>query len=143
MTTPLKLDDAQRRTLGLILDILIPSALGMPSAREADVHTRWIDEALRLRPDLGDDLVVALESLNGIEADSLREMLRAFASSHPGEFASLGTLIAGAYYMDDRARAALGYPGQESRSLRDETDSYVDMLERVVERGEIYRQASH
>ena len=138
------LTEAQRGLLARILDVLIPSAAGMPSATEVDVHSRWIDEALRLRPDLRPDLDTALELIAKASGatQSVESAVCAFAETQRVRFAGLGTLIAGAYYMDDRARTALGYPGQEARALTDETDTYLEMLERVVERGPIYRDVS-
>ncbi|GAA2088756.1 hypothetical protein IDH50_17310 [Aeromicrobium tamlense] len=143
MTTPIgmsptALNTAQRETLVRVLDVLIPAAAGMPSGAEVGVADRWIDEALRLRPDLRDDLLHALETLEPIDA-GLEDALRAYAKQHPEAFVAVGVLVSGAYYMDDRARLALGYPGQEDRRLVDDTGDYLDMLERVVERGPIFR----
>lgn len=134
----LRLTQDERNDLANILDVLIPAAAGLPAAADVEVHTRWIDEALRLRPDLRPALDAAVAAVAGKPAP-YEDAVRAFAEAEPDSFAGLGTLIAGGYYMDARVREALGYPGQEDRPLTDETDSYMDMLERVVERGQVYR----
>lgn len=133
----LELTQAQRSRYAQLADVLVPAAHGMPSASEADVHTRWIDEALRLRPDLRPLLDRALQPDNEGMAplDALLEMARTRADA----FTALGALTVGAYYMDDRVRQAMGYPGQEDRPLVDDSGEYLDMLERVAERGPIYR----
>jgi hypothetical protein len=136
--SPTALNAPQRATLVRVLDVLIPAAAGMPSGTEVGVADRWIDEALRLRPDLRDDLVHVLETLGPV-GPKFDEALRDYAKQHPEAFVAVGVLVSGAYYMDDRARTALGYPGQEDRRLVDDTGDYIDMLERVVERGSIYR----
>ncbi|MET0766907.1 MAG: hypothetical protein ABWY50_04620 [Aeromicrobium sp.] len=136
--SPTALNEAQRAALSHVLDAMIPAAAGMPSATEVDVADRWIDEALRLRPDLSDHHVQLLEVAGPVGGD-VESVLRDYAKAHPEAFTAVGVLVAGAYYMDDRARAALGYPGQEDRRLVDDTGEYLDLLERVVERGPIFR----
>lgn len=128
----------ERSRLAEILKILIPGGEGMPSAVGCGVHNRWIDEALRVRPELRGDLDEVLATTSA-EAEPVETGLRSFAETRPDAFARFGSLLAGAYYMDDDVRRALGYPGQEARALTDETDSYLELLERVVERGDVYR----
>ena len=48
----MSLSDAHRAQLAAIADQLIPAGSGMPSASEADVHGRFLDEVLAARPDL-------------------------------------------------------------------------------------------
>ena len=48
----IQLSGEDRAAYARLADVLIPAAEGMPSASEVDVHTRWVDQALRLRPDL-------------------------------------------------------------------------------------------
>jgi hypothetical protein len=133
----LPLSGNQREVYGRIADVLICESDGMPSATQADVHTRWIDEALRLRPDLRGALDAAIEMVR--EADDVRSAVERIATLHRVLFEGIGTLTAGSYYMDDRVRALMGYPGQEARRLVDDTDQYLDQLERVVDRGPLYR----
>lgn len=128
----------ERSSLAEILAILIPGGEGMPGAVDCGVHNRWVDEALRVRPELRRDLDEVLTA-TAAAVPSVEARLQAFAETRPDAFARFGSLIAGAYYMDDDVRRALGYPGQEARALTDETEAYLHLLERVVERGEIYR----
>lgn len=134
---PTALSTDQRAALDTVLDVLIPAGSGMPAASDVEVSTRWIDEALRLRPDLRGHLDACLAAVR--DATDAEPALRTFAEQSPEAFAAVGVLISGAYYMDDRSRAALGYPGQEERRLIDDLDQYAEMLERVIDRGPIYR----
>jgi hypothetical protein len=131
------LSRADREVYGRIADELIPAAPDMPSASQAEVPSRWIDEALRIRPDLMDDLRAAIEVGFGIEAAEAVALLHA---KHPAVFDSIGTLTAGAYFLNPEVRRLIGYPGQVPVPIRDDVDSYIDMLANVVERGQIYRE---
>jgi hypothetical protein len=133
----MQLSGEDRAAYARLADVLIPAAEGMPSASEVDVHTRWVDQALRLRPDLRPFLMAAIAA--AMDGGAPREVVVQLAEQHPEVFAALGQLTAGAYYMDDRVREAMGYPGQEARQLIDDTGEYLEMLERVVERGPIHR----
>lgn len=133
-----RLTDEQRSKYGLIADVLIPEAAGMPSATQVGVHTRYIDDALRLRPDLLPALLDALSSLEA--AGEPRAALLALGASSQTSFDAVGMLTAGSYYMDDHVRELIRYPGQEARALVDDTDTYLEMLANVVERGPIYRR---
>jgi len=130
------LTSQQRDRLALIADVLIPSAEGMPSASEADVPTTWIDQALGYRPDLADALAAALEAAGDLAADEAVEHLN---SAHIPAFEALGTLVAGAYFLNPQIRELIGYPGQVASVPRDDTDTYVDLLMNVMERGQVYR----
>lgn len=131
------LSDADRQVYASLADLLIPSAEGMPSASEADVPTKWIDEALRFRPDLARGLRNALDVASGRDPV---EVLAFMNSRHPEAFEALGTLTAGAYFLNPETRRMVGYPGQVAIPIRDDIDGYIDMLARVVERGEIFRE---
>lgn len=68
--------------------------------------------------------------------------LRSLARSRPGLFASLSTILAGAYLMVPEVRAAVGYPGQGHHpaaptQIGDELSGGI--LDRVIDRGPIYR----
>lgn len=140
MNTTQYLTIRQRDVLGEIVDELLPAAYGMPSAREVDVHNQWIDEALRLRPDQRPGLIECIDSVDRQKGSlGIRGALTEFAAEHTESFGAAGNLIKGAYFMTDGARQAVGYPGQEARQLTDETNNYVEMLERVVNRGPMYR----
>lgn len=134
----LMLSDSQRAVYAGLADILIPSAEGMPSASEADVPTRWIDEALRHRPDLVEALMAAIDAATGKEAQEAVEYLN---KEHIPAFEAMGTLTAGAYFLNPQVKQLIGYPGQVPTLVREDMDTYADLLENVLERGQIYREA--
>jgi hypothetical protein len=131
------LDADERRRLAALADVLIPAAHGMPSASQVGVADRWVDDTLRLRPELRQVLRRALDGLPA-GADPRATLVR-LASDDTEAFEVLGTVVAGSYYMAPEVRTSLGYPGQEARPLVDDTPQYLDMLERVVDRGPVYR----
>lgn len=130
------LTNEERNRFAEIADVLIPHAEGMPSASEADVVTRWIDDALGYRPDLVDLFHEALALGAGLEAAEAVELLNAH---HSAAFEALGTLTAGSYFLNPDIRTLIGYPGQLPTLPRNDVDTYVDLLEHVAERGQIYR----
>lgn len=128
----------QRARFASLADVLIPDAEGMPSASQADVHTRWIDDALRYRPDLADALIAALDAAGDLPGPDAVELLN---RQHIPAFEALGTLTAGAYFLSPEVRELIGYPGQVPTPAKDDTDTYIDLLENVVNRGQVYRDA--
>jgi hypothetical protein len=139
MTETGALDDAQRATLAGLADELVPSALGMPAASEVDVHVKWIDRALKARPDLVPVLIRVLDAAAGEEP---AEALRRLNEEDPDGVGALGTLVTGAYYLHPKVRKLIGYPGQkENPALPDEAEHYLGggILDPVIARGPIYR----
>ena len=132
------LTDDDRRTYAGIADILIPEAEGMPSASQAGVPDRYLDEALGYRPDLQDALQQTLDAARGLAAADAVELLNA---EHIPAFEALGTLTAGAYFLNPEVRERIGYPGQVPTPPKDDTDTYLHLLENVMERGQVYRDA--
>ena len=130
------LSESERDVYAGIADILIPDAEGMPSASQAEVHTRWVDEALRHRPDLGERFRGALSVAAGHPPADAVELLN---SDHIPAFEALGTLTAGAYFLNPRIRDLLGYPGQTPTVARPDTEQYEELLFNVLERGQVYR----
>ena len=131
------LTSGERSTYAAIADELIPNGEGMPSASDADVPTRWVEDALRYRPDLLPPLREALAIVDGLAARYAVELLHA---QHVPLFDAVGTLTAGAYFLNPEIKSAIGYPGQVSTPLRDDSDEYLELLANVVERGPIYRE---
>ena len=119
-----------------LADTLIPSAEGMPSASEADVPTVWLERALVFRPDLWQDLRTAIELSRGRNAN---EALTLLSHENVAAFNALSTLTAGAYFLNRKVRALIEYPGQQPQPVTDDVDTYVDLLEHVIDRGPIYR----
>ena len=128
----------QRERFASLADVLIPAAEGMPSASQADVPTQWLDDAIRYRPDLVPGLEEALEAAGELPAE---EAVEALNRDHIPAFEALGTLTAGAYFLNPDVRDLIGYPGQVPTPPKDDTDTYFDLLEHVLERGQIYRDA--
>ena len=133
---PALLSEDDQHVYAVLADLLIPEADGMPSASQTDVPSRWIHEALRFRPDLAVPLRRALDLARGQDAGGVLAVVN---SRDPEAFEALGTLTAGAYFLNPETRRLVGYPGQVPVAIRDDVDDYIDMLARVVERGEIYR----
>lgn len=133
------LSQEERHLYALLADLLIPHAEGMPAASAVDVPTRWIDEALKFRPDLAAPLKRALRLARVHQA---ADVLARINGHDPEAFEALGTLTAGAYFLNPQTRTLVGYPGQVAVPIRDDIDSYIEMLASVYERGEIYRKIS-
>ena len=131
------LTDDDRQLFSSIADILIPDAEGMPSATQAAVPERYLDEALGYRPDLADGLRAALDAARGMEPQDAVEHLN---TEHIPAFEALGTLLAGAYFLNPDVRDLIGYPGQVPTPPKDDLESYVDLLENVLNRGQVYRE---
>jgi len=130
------LTDEERQRFASLADVLIPSEEGMPSASEAGVPDRWLTDALGYRPDLEPGLQDALDVSGDLPPEAAIDLLN---TAHISAFEALGTLAAGAYFLNPDVRELIGYPGQVPTLPRDDTDSYIDLLENVVERGQIYR----
>ena len=130
------LTEDQKKIYSKMADVLIPSAEGMPSASEADVPTKWIDDALRYRPDLEPSLLRAL--VFGAKYDA-KESVEALNAEDVEAFDALGVLTSGAYFLNPTVKKLIGYPGQIPSPANDDVDLYIEMLTKVVERGPIYR----
>jgi hypothetical protein len=70
------ISDAHRAQLAAIADQLIPAGSGMPSASEADVQGRFLDEVLAARPDLAAPLEAVLEGVAGLAPGAAIAQLR-------------------------------------------------------------------
>lgn len=132
-----KLSSEEVVLLDRVADVLIPEFDGYPSASSAGVGLHWIHVALRLRPETMVSLRHVLEQMAGSEDIAL--LLRDVGRRDPEIFSAFANLVAGAYLMSPVARAAIGYPGQEARPLTSDVEDSIDLLERVVERGNIFR----
>ncbi len=130
------LTDEQRRIYATMADFLIPNAEGMPSASQADVPTKWIDDALRYRPDLEAGLLRAIEA--GANADPA-EAIETLNANDTEAFDALGVLTSGSYFLNPTVKDLIGYPGQVPAPAPDDVDAYSEMLMEVVDRGPVYR----
>lgn len=94
--TSLPLTDAERQTLAVIADRLIPASATMPAASEVGVDQQLIDRVIDVRPD---QLERVHAGLAIAEHDPVKaERILAYA-------------IAGAYYLAPQVRAALDLDG--------------------------------
>jgi hypothetical protein len=125
------LDTDQRRTFAALADVLIPAYESMPSATSAGVPEGLLDQALRYRPDLVAPLTDAIASCTGKDPVAALDEL---AAGSPDEFQALTLVTAGAYFQSAQVKAALAYQ-PPPRAVNDDTDTYVDMLVAVVDRG--------
>jgi hypothetical protein len=132
--------DADRRALVAALgDVLIPSGDGMPSASEAGVAERWLDEVLALRPDFGPPLIAVLDGVKGIDPADAVAKLR---SDDPAGFGVLAEVVAGGYFLNPDVRSAIGYPGQQAVPIvAEQPPDYEQegLIASVIARGPIYR----
>jgi len=85
-------DSKRRSLLAALADVLIPSGDGMPSASEAGVAGRWLDEVLKLRPDFGSPLSDVLDGVRGAEPAAAVARLR---TDDPAGFGVLAELQIG------------------------------------------------
>jgi len=92
-----RFDPGRRAVLEAVANLLIPSGDGMPSATEAGVAGRWLDEVLRLRPDFGPPLAAVLDGLMGADPAAALEGLR---SADPAGFGVLAEVVAGGYFLN-------------------------------------------
>jgi hypothetical protein len=128
------LDTPARDRLAALADALIPGSGDFPSASVAGVPTELIDRALAFRPDLAAALDraldLAVDGAGGLDAEAALDLL---STQHTAEFEALSTLVSGAYLLNRQVQQALGYR-PAPRQANDDVDSYIDLLEVVVER---------
>jgi hypothetical protein len=134
-----KFDADRREVLAAVADVLIPKGDGNPSASEAGVAARWLDEVLRLRPDFGPPLAAVLDSIKGIDAGAAVARLGA---EDPAGFGILAEVVAGGYFLNPQVRSAIGYPGQQSVPIVHEEPPDFEqdgLIASVIARGRVYR----
>src|SRR5262245_19043035 len=130
-------DANERAVLAGLADVLIPAGEGFPSASEAGVAGEGLDQVLSFRPDLTAGLKKLLASAQGRPAAEFVEKMR---QTDPASFGILAELVPGAYFLNLKVRAKLGYHGQKARPI-DPRPDYLDegLLQSVIDRGTIYR----
>jgi len=125
------LKSEQRELFSALAEALIPASRVMPSATDVGVAGKLIDQALGYRPDLAADFDAAVIACAGMEPELALDHL---AERDPVRFKALTVLSAGAYLLSPLVQAALEY-NPPPRPVGDDTDTYVEMLADVVERG--------
>jgi hypothetical protein len=129
-----------RARLVSLADGLVPEAEGMPAASAVDVHGKQLDLVLTARPDLEEPLVRGLSRAQHVD-DAIAWMEK-LSVEDPEAYEGIATAVIGGYYMHSEVKGRLGYPGQAAREVNvGGFPEYVSegLLERVVERGPIYR----
>ena len=117
-----------RSLFASLADQLIPAGAEMPSASEAEVATAGVDFVLSVQPDLGAPLDEVLALVRGgASVESLA----------PDLFAAFGEIVAGAYYLNPKVAALVGYQGRRAVPMVDDLDDAL--LAPVLSRGPIYR----
>jgi hypothetical protein len=132
-------DAGRRAVLAAVADVLIPKGDGMPSASEAGVAMRWLDEVLRLRPDFGPPLAAVLDRIKGVDPAAAFARVRA---EDPAGFGVLAEVVAGGYFLNPQVRSAIGYPGQQSVAIEHEQPADYEqdgLIASVIARGRVYR----
>lgn len=133
------LSPGQRSLFRALVDVLIPAYGKMPAASAVGVHEALVDDVLKHRPDIRDDLLRALTYAQGKDpTEAANDLLR----TDEAAFNALGLAASGAYYMSPLVRELLGYPGQEEVKYDpNETPNYLldGSIERVLARGRVYR----
>ncbi|MBS1695926.1 MAG: hypothetical protein JST91_27330 [Actinobacteria bacterium] len=125
------LSPEQRQVFATLAETLIPASHTMPSATTAEVSGPLLDQVLGYRPDLVDALTAALNSSVGTDPEAALDSL---CAGQPEQFEALTVVSAGAYFLSPVVKAAMPYDAAP-RPARDDMDSYIDMLEHVVDRG--------
>ena len=130
-------DNAERSLLAALADLLIPAEKGGLSATEAGVSEMGLDQVLTVRPELKHGLKEILRRAQGRAAP---EMLAELRTRDMAAFAILTEVAAGAYFLNPKVRASLGYSGQSARPIDGKPDYLEDaLLQSVINRGPIYR----
>ena len=132
-------DAGRRAILAAVADVLIPKGDGMPSASEAGVAARWLDEVLRLRPDFGPPLATVLDNMKGVDPAASVARVR---KDDPAGFGVLAEVVAGGYFLSPEVRSAIGYPGQQSVPIEHEQPPDYEqdgLIASVIARGRVYR----
>jgi hypothetical protein len=133
------LSEDDREVFAGIADVIIPAWERMPAARAVGVHTHLLDTVLKVRPDLADGVHKVIEFCRNREPS---EAINSLYREDRAAFDVFTLAVTGGYYMADKVRALIGYPGQESPAYDPyETPRYLTdgILERVTRRGAIYR----
>jgi hypothetical protein len=129
-----------RAWMALIADLLIPSDGRMPAASEAGVAGGQLDLILRARADLYPHLLRAWVTTQDLAPQDALDVIQDLDAEG---YDAVRILVAGGYYSNPEIRQLLGYTGQQPKVVRvDNIPAYVEegLLERVIERGPLYRE---
>jgi len=135
------LQPLQRTTLAALADVLIPAADDheLPSAGQAGVAERWLDEVLSVLPEVAEPLATLLL---GVAEEEPYAAVARLQIEDPVGFDLLCTVVAGAYFLNPEVRQSIGYPGQQAVPIVVETPPDYErdgLLASVIARGPVYR----
>lgn len=133
------LDQAQREVFAAMADVIIPAWQRMPSASSVGVQGELLDRVLAARPDILEGVRAAIEFCRAKPAS---EGVNTLSQTNKAAFDAFTLAATGAYYMNEKVRQLIGYPGQESPpySVKTTPEYLTDgTLEAVARRGAIYR----
>jgi hypothetical protein len=112
-----QLSPAERQTFTHIADALIPGRHDRPSPTALGLGDDPLDAVLATRPDLAAPLRRALQMLPaGQDRNDDPDLLLHRLDDSQARDALLLT-VTGAYYLTPQARQAIGYPGQQARTI--------------------------
>jgi hypothetical protein len=129
-----------RATIGVLADLLIPEAEGMPSATSVGVTEGLLDQVANFRSDIVPDLLRVVRNLGDAEPGFYLARLK---EEDPEGFAALTLAVAGGYYLSAQVRNKLGYSGPERRPLVPGAPldfEEMQLLRPVLERGATWRR---
>ena len=112
----------------------------MPSASQMSIQNEPLDQILKLRPELRDDLLRALDLARGKDPHSFLNELN---TSEPVTFEAVSFIASAAYLMQPKVHQRLEYHGQIARpSEESEENDYLHdgLLQPVIDRGQRYRE---
>lgn len=133
----MRFTDDERKRLAELADVLIPAAGDHLSASEAEVAGSGLDQWLSKCPEMAKGLSQLLSKAADDDAMTAVTRLR---QNDATAFGVLAEFAAGAYFLNQAVRTALGYAGQTANPI-DPAPDYLDdgLLESVIRRGPIYR----
>jgi len=127
---------AQRVVLTVLADRIVPAACGMPAASDLDLAGKPLARALASRP----DLAAAIQSIaSHFDGDDPQSYLECLESAAPARFEALLQAVLGAYYMDARVKALIGYDGQRALVLPRSGFGAEELVAEMLDRAPRYR----
>jgi choline dehydrogenase-like flavoprotein len=113
---------AERVKFVKLADVLIPGATEALKPSVLDIGVGPLDEVLAARP----DLTPTLHRILATDFSDAQQRVDEIRVKGHEEFSVLTLAVAGAYYLDQRVRMAIGYPGQEGDPVS--IDSYPEYI---------------
>ncbi|MCC5958225.1 MAG: hypothetical protein JJU24_11855 [Natronohydrobacter sp.] len=106
------LTQTERARLSEFARIMLPGGSGMAGADDLRLWNDPVDRVLAVEPALIEPMRRILATLGCVE--TLND-IETVARTDPEGFKALATVLANAYFMHEKVRAEIGYPGQEAR----------------------------